>query len=96
MRVKNKHVNEGGVFMNFENKLTHTGIRYSRYIASWTNAHKARLGSSTPTYFGTPFQNWLRSEGLDEDEIAEIIILACTGKLELETSARKFLDDCKL
>ena len=66
-----------------ENKKTKYGIHYSRYIMSWLNA-----GGE---YFGTKFEEWLRSEQLTDDEIRDIKEMAMNGKFELEQNARAFI-----
>lgn len=72
----------------FENKLIN-GIHKSRYIASWLKA-----GGSL--YFGEDvdnFREWLLSMDLTEDEVQDIVNLATNGKLELETTAKKFVQE---
>ena len=77
--------------MNFVNKLTHNGIHYSRYIASWTKV-LADMGLK-PGFYGEAFEKWLREEqGLTAEEISDIQILASNGKLELEESIRTFME----
>ena len=66
-----------------ENKK-HNGIHYSRYIASWINA-----GGK---YFDEEFLEWLKSEGFEEDDARDVREMATCGKLELETSAKKFIN----
>lgn len=66
-----------------ENKK-HNGIHYSRYIASWRN-----MGGR---FFDEEFKEWLRSEGFSDEEIREVKELAECGKLELETTAKQFID----
>lgn len=75
----------------FENRII-KGIHISRYIASWINAG----GESSDR----DFEDWLRTvrtgyfcdgEPLTEDEIDEIMFLKNNGKMELESSVRKFL-----
>ena len=69
----------------FENKLTHNGIHYSRYIASWKR-------SGGKLYRGGLFERWLRDEQkLTNEEIAGILLLTDNGKLELEVSAKDFI-----
>ena len=86
----------------FENKLI-KGIHTSRYIASWykvggtmkkyvnkTDPNKRRIESH--------FADWLRTlvingEHLTREEIDHICRLAENGKLELQESAKKFLDN---
>ena len=62
----------------------HNGIHYSRYIASWINA-----GGK---YFNEEFLEWLKSEGFEEDDARDVREMAMCGKLELETSAKKFIN----
>ena len=75
--------------MDFENKVAHTGIFYTRYIASWVNACRREKQF---VRFRGQFQDWLRKEcQLSEDEIKEIMWIAENGKLELEESASRRL-----
>lgn len=71
----------------FENKLTHNGIHYSRYIASW---QKSGTG-----YYSDLFKDWLYSEGLTDDEVHDIYEMATNGKMELEMSVSRFLQQKK-
>lgn len=72
---------------HFENKLTHNGIHYSRYIASWK-----QIGGRI--YRGGLFERWLREkEQLTDAEIADILRLTDCGKLELERSAELFVKE---
>ena len=72
-----------------ENKKTHNGIHYSRYIASWYG-----VGGK---YYGDKFAEWLKTtQELTDDEIREIRELATCGKLELEYSAGQFLKTFKI
>lgn len=66
-----------------ENKK-HDGIHYSRYIASWRN-----MGGR---FFDEEFKEWLRSEGFSDEEIREVKEMATCGKLELETTAKQFIN----
>jgi len=77
--------------MDFKNKLTHNGIHYSRYIASWTNEVYWRNYSPRLLSFGNTFKKWLRSEGLTDKEVNDIVLMATNGKLELEESAKRFM-----
>ena len=71
----------------YENKRTHNGIRYSRYIASWKN-----VGGKI--YRSGLFEQWLREvEQLTDEEIGDIMLIAENGKAELEWSAEKFLNE---
>lgn len=65
-----------------ENKK-HDWIHYSRYIASWRN--------SGGKWFSEEFEEWLRSEGLNDEEIHEVVEMAICGKMELEISAKQFI-----
>ena len=61
----------------------------TRYIASW-------LRKGGRLYYledVDKFCEWLSSMGLNNDEVAHIRFLATCGKLELETSAMKFLNN---
>ncbi len=80
----------------FENK-TAEGIHYSRFIASWirSGGDGRYMG-----HFGSKFDRWLRTlvingRYLTEDEMRDIRNLAGNGKLELETSAERFIKNCK-
>ena len=73
----------------FENKKTHGGIYYTRYIASWKIAG-GRI------YRGGLFERWLREDQkLTEEEIHDILEIAECGKLELQESAKAFMDNNK-
>ena len=72
----------------FNNNLIND-IHKSRYIASW-------LKEGGRLYYGEDIDNfykWLLSLGLTEDEAQQVVNLATNGKLELENSARKFLNE---
>ena len=70
----------------FEN-VTVKGIHATRYIMSYI-----RMGGNLAKRTGrSEFENWLKSLGLNEDEIWSISKIAQNGKLELEISATKFL-----
>lgn len=64
-------------------KAGNLNVHYSRYVASWRNMNG--------NLFGDYFKKWLISEGLTEQEAAEVEEMYCLGKLELEKSARKFI-----
>lgn len=73
---------------NWENKVTSAhDVHYSRYIASYTKIAE-KLGVRV---YRKPFKEWLLSIGVNQDEASEIVDMATNGKLELETSARKFI-----
>ena len=78
----------------FENKKTQKGgIHYSRYIASWL-----RMGGRIPdggVYNSQLFIRWLESEGLTPEEINDVMRIVDNGKMELEFSASKFLNEHK-
>lgn len=60
----------------------------TRYIASW-------LRSGGGLRFGEDydeFRNWLKTLNLSDDEVDHIMNLAMNGKMELETSAKKFIN----
>ena len=71
----------------FENKLIN-GVHKTRYIVSWLKA-----GGSL--HYGEDidnFRDWLLSLNLAEDEVQDIVYLATNGKLELESSAKTFIN----
>ena len=68
---------------NFYNGRTTQGVHFSRYIASWLN-----VGGKS---FGSDFKQWLKSEGLTDQEIRDITDMATNGKMELEWDASEFL-----
>jgi hypothetical protein len=72
----------------FENEIIN-GVHASRYIASWCKAG-GHLGRRERGRFD--FKDWLESLGLTEDEVRHIYNLATNGKLELENSAREFIE----
>lgn len=72
----------------FENKLIN-GIYASRYIASW-------LVAGGTLYYVEDVDNfceWLLSMNLTDSEVLYIRHLATNGKLELETTAKKFVQE---
>lgn len=71
----------------FTNKI-YEGIFYSIFVASWTNTR----GTVTPR-----FKKWLKSltingKPIPEDIINEIYLFGTNGKLELEESAKRFIE----
>ena len=75
--------------ISWENKLSHNGILYSRYIASWVH-------EGGKTYRGGLFESWLRDvQKLTDDEISDIFRIINDGKLELEISACRYLKEHK-
>ncbi len=68
----------------FENKKTEVqGVHYSRYIVSWNN-----VGGD---YYGEQFKRWLRMNCCTEKEIDDICEMATCGKMELEMSAKTYV-----
>ena len=65
-------------------KAKNTGIHYSRYIASWERVGGFRV-------YDERFEEWLRLEGLTDDEIQDVREMATMGKMELEKSADEFI-----
>ena len=71
----------------FKNEMIR-GIHATRFIASWS---KVGGDFSHHRKGRNDFEKWLKSLGLNDDEVRFIINLATNGKLELENSAREFL-----
>ena len=72
----------------FENVLIQ-GIHIRRYVASWTRYKSLK--------YSEIFEAWLRSlvindEHLTDDEIRRIVNYAENGKLELQSSVKRFID----
>jgi hypothetical protein len=80
---KNTCIQKKEDYTMLENKK-HNGIHYSRYIASWRN-----IGGK---YFEEEFIEWLKSEGFNEDDARDVREMAMCGKMELEMSAKKFVN----
>lgn len=86
--------------MTFENKISSQGIYYSQYIASWVKSGgnfereviRDESGHIEDIVWLGEFRGWLRSIGLPENEVYEIATLADNGKLELEESAKAYLN----
>ena len=74
----------------FENRQINGYTYATRFIMSWIRAggtfHKNGEG------YGD-FYDWLLSLGLSKDDADDIKILAENGKMELEYSAKKFLEN---
>ena len=71
----------------FENKLTHNGIHYTRYIMSWI-----RSGGDLNLCKSSNFAKWLKeSQQLTDEEIRDICEIATNGKMELEDSVKLWL-----
>lgn len=72
----------------FENKQINGYVYETRYIASWLRSGGSlRYGEDVDNFY-----EWLLSTGLTNNEAEHIKFLATNGKLELETSAKKFLN----
>lgn len=72
----------------FENRIINGHEYASRYIMSWVRVG-GKLGFRGEGY--DDFRKWLKSLGLESEDIESIIFLASNGKLELEMSAKKFM-----
>ena len=71
----------------FENKVVGDYTYATRYIASWLRAGgKLEYGRDIDY-----FRDWLLSLSLSEDEVNHIVFLATNGKLELESSAKLWM-----
>ena len=65
------------------------GIFYSRFIASWV-----RKGGMLKTGHDiSMFRSWLTEIGCDDETVDKITFLASNGKMELENSAERFLEE---
>ena len=69
-------------------KLGNEAVHISRIIASW---RKKGGKISDVRWAKSPFADWCRNLGINDDDIRCIINFATNGKLELEDDARKFL-----
>ena len=58
-------------------------IYISRIIASWKNGGGM--------IYGNVFKKWLESLGINENDVYDIFRFATNGKLELESSAEKYI-----
>ena len=75
----------------FENKLIEWNgdkIHATRFIASWCRSGGQLVSGKDHD----DFETWLISLDISMDDIEEILYLARTGKLELETKAKRFLN----
>lgn len=88
------------MYDEFEN-VAINGIYMSQYVASWVKAGgtfenqlirkpDGKLKSITR---GGKFMDWLKFIGLTEEEARRCRNFAANGKLELETSAIRFLSE---
>lgn len=71
----------------FENKVVGDCTYATRYIASWLRAGGELKYGRDIDYF----RDWLTSLSLSEDEVNHIVFLATNGKLELESSAKRWM-----
>ena len=65
------------------------GVYYSMLIASWITACN-RIGNNVN--FQSNFKGWLKSIGLDDQQIKEVVTLAMFGTMELENSAYYYIE----
>ena len=73
----------------FENRRINDYTYATRFIASWLReGGQLRTGKDYDNFY-----NWLLSLGLSEDDAEHIKFLAMNGKMELEYSARKYLEE---
>lgn len=73
----------------FENRVINGYIYETRFIASWIReGGQLQYGEDIDNFY-----KWLLSLGLSENEAKHIKFLATNGKLELEMSAKKFLNE---
>lgn len=70
------------------NKKTATGIYYSQYIVSWTDACNAE---NQDVIFDGMFSLWLKTNGCTDNEIRDICKMVQCGKYELRQDAKNFL-----
>lgn len=75
----------------FENKVI-LDVYATRFIASWLKVG----GSLRYRDDVDDFCEWLSSIGLGEEEVRRVKNIATNGKLELQTSAKKFLKEKQL
>lgn len=75
----------------FENKKINGYTYATRYIMSWVRAGGI-IGLHNEGV--DEFRKWLKTLNLKDEDVKYIINLATNGKLELEYSAKKFLNEC--
>ena len=71
----------------FENKQIN-GTYATRFIMSWLRSGGV-LSKKGTGY--SEFEKWLKSLGLSDDDVDYVVVLASNGKLELEVSAKDFI-----
>lgn len=76
----------------FENKVI-KNIHASRYIMSWVRVGGTLTRNGLKQY--DDFRNWLKSLplNLSDEEVNDIVYLAQNGKMELEFSAKNFIEN---
>jgi hypothetical protein len=75
----------------FKNNVVNGDTYETRYIVSWLKAGgELRYLNDIDN-----FRKWLLSLGLKNNEIQHTVYLATTGKFELESSAKTFLENIK-
>ena len=74
----------------FENKVINGYIYATRFIMSWVRSG-GTFGKRGKGY--DDFRKWLESLELKTEDIEDIMFLAQNGKLELEVSANKFINN---
>jgi hypothetical protein len=76
----------------FENRLI-KNIHASRYIMSWVRVGGTFTRNGLKQY--DDFRNWLESLSLNlsDEEVNDIVYLAQNGKMELEISAKTFIEN---
>lgn len=73
----------------FTNKQINGYIYATRFIASWVRkGGKLQYGKDIDNFY-----EWLLSLGLSKEDADDIKFLATNGKLELEISAKEFLEN---
>ena len=73
----------------FTNKLI-GDIYATRFIMSWVRMGGKLRKRGDGVY---DFRKWLTSLDLDEEDIERIIFIATNGKLELEVSAKNYIEN---
>ena len=72
----------------FTNRQVNGYVYETRFIASWV-----REGGRLETFQDIGlFREWLNTLRIDEESVEHIIFLATNGKMELEHSAKVFLE----
>ena len=74
----------------FENKAINGYTYATRFIMSWVRSG-GKFGTHGEGY--NDFRKWLESLGLKTEDIEDIMFLAQNGKLELEISAKNYLNN---